>query len=146
MVATATQLGLVPGFALQDGDLLAELFTGGGGLGGGGLGLGNTAAGINLAGSSALNPVVLSATFTIILSAPAGQAFVQLPEIPPGTFVRIYNNTVQIINIALPDPSQSMDGNPGANTTLADGARCDYVYLGFTPGVWVSDLLGSPSV
>lgn len=142
-MATALQLGLVPGFALQDGDLLAELISEGGGGGGGGFGLGSTT---NTNFSAGTTPAPLVASVTIVTSATVTGNQVQLVDIPVCSILRIYNQTAQAVSIVVfpPDPTQQIDGaGAGNSVTLSDNAACDYLYLG--NGNWISDLLGSSS-
>lgn len=147
-MATAIQVGLVPGFALQDGDLLAELLTGGAeGVSPGAMfGLGSTtnpsqgATGNN----SFANAAQLLSSVTVLTTVTATQNSVRLAEIPVGTVMRIYNATANLANVFPPIASQQIDGNPPGNPVFLSGdSRCDYLYLG--AGQWISDLLGTAS-
>jgi hypothetical protein len=147
---TADQVGLVPGFALQDGDKIAQLLEGAGGAGGvtgGGLGLGNTVSlNVNLSGSSNINPVgstqVVSSVTVITVVTPTGNSL-QLATIPVCTLLRVFNQSAEVAHI-FPRTGQSIDGAPASESVwLSGGARCDYLYLG--GNAWISDLLGSPS-
>lgn len=147
---TALEVGLVPGFALQDGDKLAQLIGGGGA--GGGFGLGNTTNGNANVGSSgnasATGAFQIAASVTVVMNATATNNSIQLTNIAPSSMLRIYNETAQLLYI-FPPSGQSVDidtGNPvpvGDAVTLNGGARCDYLYLGSNQ--WISDLLGSSS-
>lgn len=152
-MATAIQLGLVPGFALQDGDLLARLLSGA--FSGGTFGLGNTVNDnvdiTNSGDNTVIGAQQITASVTIITTAtPTGNS-VQLPEILPSTLVRIYNDSTETIYV-FPPTGQSIDGAPNNEAVwLSGGARCDYMFMGYVvvAGVgyqgWKSDLLGSPS-
>lgn len=146
-MATAIQLGLVPGFALQNGDLLAELISGGGTVPPGAMfGLGSTANPSQGAtgNNSFANAAQLTSSISIIPGATATNNSVKLAEIGIGTVMRIYNTSAQLIWVFPPVSFQFIDGNPaGQAVPLSGDARCDYLYLGLN--AWISDLLGSAS-
>lgn len=137
---TAIQLGLVPGFALQDGDLLAKLLASASSFG-----AGPTVAGsVSGTGTTAADATQLTSSVNLLTTLTATNNAVKLPNIPASTMIRIYNNSTVVAHIFPPDLNQSIDtAAAGAAVQLAPGARCDYLYLG--DDRWVSDLLGSPS-
>lgn len=153
-MTTAMQLGLVPGFALQDGDLLAKLLSGGIVAGGaaGGFGLGATAnTNVDLTNSSNANVVgstLITGSVTVVMTATATGNSLQLAPVAPLTFLRIFNESTQAINI-YPPTGQSADivtGAPApinAGVQLSGGVGCDYLYLGSNQ--WITDLLGGNS-
>jgi hypothetical protein len=147
-MTTAIEVGLVPGFALQDGDQIAKLLGGGGGgAGGGGLGLGNTvSSAVDLTGSSNNNIVgatQISSSVSVVTTVTATGNSIQLAVIGIASALRIYNEAADVIYV-FPPTGQSIDGAPvNAAVFLSGGARCEYVYLG--ANAWISDLLGSPS-
>jgi hypothetical protein len=148
-MTTALEVGLVPGFALQDGDQIAKLLggAGGGAGGGGGLGLGNTvSSGVSLVGSSDNNIIgatQVSSSVTVVTTVTATGNSIQLAVIGMASALRIYNESANIMYV-FPPTGQSIDGAPvNAAVFLSGGARCEYVYLG--ANAWISDLLGSPS-
>lgn len=144
---SATKLGLVPGFAQQDGDQLAALFDDVAGNTGGGFGLGPTAnPNFSVVSSAGGTPVPVTASVTVVTGASVTGSLIQLVDIPISTSLRIYNYTAQAIDLAVypPDPTQQIDTyGPGNPVALSSGNACDYLYLG--GGVWVSDVLGAPS-
>lgn len=152
-MATALELGLVPGFALQDGDRLAELIGGSGpGGAGGGFGLGNTASGntdlTNSSNNSATGAMQIVSSVTVVMTATATGNSLQLVPIPVSTALRIYNETGQMIYIFPPtgmsaDISQGIAAPINDGLDLTGGMRCDYLYLGNNQ--WITDLLGSSS-
>lgn len=147
-MATAIQLGLVPGFALQNGDLIAALLSGEGGAAAPGamFGLGSTTNPTQAATGNAsfANAAQLNSSVSVMSSVTATQNSVRLAEIPPGTCMRIYNPTANLLNVFPPATNQSIDGNPNGNAVfLSADARCDYMYIG--NNVWLSDLLGTSS-
>jgi hypothetical protein len=140
--ATADQLGLVPGFALQDGDLLAKLLNEGNALG-----LGNTANGsLDLTGSgnnSIFDAFQIDSSITVLTVVTLTSNSVQLVPIEVASTLRIYNTTPNVAYV-FPPEGQEIDGAPTNGAVwLSGGARCDYVYLG--DGAWISDLLGTAS-
>lgn len=142
-MATAIQMGLVPGFAMQDGDLLAGLLSGGG-LGGGGLGLGHTVSdSFDISSSTQDSPTPAVSTVTVITVA-GDASYFGLVDIPVCSILRVYNNSGNVIGVTTVDPTQQID-NEGAGQAvlLSANNRCDYLYIG--DGNWISDLLGSPS-
>lgn len=147
---TALQVGLVPGFALQDGDKLAQLLGGGAGTGGG-FGLGNTAnANVDLTGSSNNNitgATQVIASVTVLLTVTLTGNSLQLVPVPISSMLRIYNLAANPAFI-FPPTGMSVDmslvGAPAPINTavqLSGGARVDFLYLGNNQ--WISDLLGS---
>lgn len=146
-MATAIQLGLVPGFALQNGDLIAELLTGGAASAPGAMfGLGSTTNPNQAANgnNSFANAAQLNSSVSIIPAIIGNNNSVRLAEIGVGTCMRIYNNAAGVLWVFPPVTSQSIDGSPaGQAVPLSGDARCDYLYLGGNN--WVSDLLGSAS-
>lgn len=144
-MTTAIQVGLVPGFALQDGDKLAQLL-GGGGVSGS-FGLGSTANQNTNLSSTGNNTLVgaslIGSSVTVVGTTTTTNNSVQLAQIPPTTMLRIYNTTANPIYV-FPPTGQTIDSAPLATAVvLSGGARCDYLYLG--NNAWRSDLLGSPS-
>lgn len=147
-MATAIQLGLVPGFALQNGDLIAELLSGEGGAAAPGamFGLGSTTNPAQAATGNAsfANAAQLQSSITVVTTSSATANSLRLAQIPPGTGMRIYNTTANLLNVFPPATNQSIDGNPNGNPVfLSADARCDYMYIG--NNVWISDLLGTSS-
>src|SRR5215831_634675 len=148
-MATAIQLGLVPGFAEQDGDQIARLLSGGGAgpvAPGAAWGLGNTtqpaqaATGNNNFGTAA----PITASVTALTTVTGTNNSVTLPQIVAGTMVRIFNTSANVAYIFPPLLTQHIDtaGN-GQSVFLSGAARCDYMYMG--NNAWLSSLLGSPS-
>lgn len=137
---TAIQVGLMPGFALQDGDQLAKLLASASSFG-----AGPTVAGdVSGTGTTAGDATQLNSSVNLLTTLTATNNAVKLPNIPASTMVRIYNNSTVAAQIFPPDPNQSIDAAAaGAAVQLSPNARCDYLYLGNDH--WVSDLLGSPS-
>jgi hypothetical protein len=141
---TALEVGLVPGFALQDGDLIARLLGGGGA---GNFGLGNTVSGdVDISGSGDNNPdsaYRIMSSVTVITSANSANNSIMLTEVPPLGILRIYNETPEALYI-FPPAGQNVDGDVTDQPVwLSGGARCDYLYLG--NGTWITDLLGTKS-
>jgi hypothetical protein len=139
-MVTAIQVGLVPGFALQDGDKLARLLSGS-------LGLGATSStnfDLSKSGSdSIVGATQIVSTFTIINNVDPAHDSIQLAGIAVGAFLRIFNNSENVVYV-FPPEGQSIDGAPVDTAVwLSGGARCDYYYMG--DGTWVSDLLGTKS-
>lgn len=140
MFPTAIQMGLVPGFALQDGDLLAKLLASAGSFGGSPI----VAGGISGTGTTATSATPLTSSINLLTTLSATNNAIALPAIQPGKMIRIYNNSTVAARIFPPSPEQRIDAAAaGAYVQLAPAARCDYLFLG--NNAWVSDLLGSPS-
>lgn len=148
---TALQVGLVPGFALQDGDRIAQLLGGGGAGMGGGFGLGNTAnANVDLTGSSNNNitgATQVIASVTVLLTVTLTGNSLQLVPVPISAMLRIYNASANPAFI-FPPTGMSVDmsliGAPAPINTaveLSGGDRADFLYLGNNQ--WITDLLGS---
>lgn len=143
-IHTALQFGLVPGYALQDGDKIAALL---GNALAGSMGLGDAAStGVDLTSSSnnsATGAYQVVGSVTQVSTATTTGNSIQLVPIAPNTTLRIYNDSLQVLNV-FPPANQRIDGGAvGAKVTLAAGARCEYLYLGANS--WVSDLLGTKS-
>jgi hypothetical protein len=149
-MASAIQLGLVPGFALQDGDLLAALLSGEAGAVAPGamFGLGSTVnaavSGAGTGNANAATALPLSSSVSVLTTVTATNNSFALAPIQAGTVMRIYNATANLANVFPPNSAQQIDGNPPGNPVFLSGdARCDYMYLGNNQ--WISDLLGTAS-
>jgi len=137
---TAIQFGLMPGFALQDGDLLARLIWNAGAWG-----LGAT---VDIEGHPHGNNNFHEATpitnsFTVVHPSHSNNGL-RLPHIAAGSMVRVYNTGSTHAHIFPADQEQRIDAvPPGQSVWLSGGARCDYVYVG--DNRWLSNLLGGAS-
>lgn len=142
MFPTAIQMGLMSGFALQDGDLLAKLLAGAGNFGGA-PGVGGSAAGA-VGGTNAATAGALTSSINVMTGLTATTNSFSLPNTQAGKIIRIYNDSTVAMQVFPPAANQTIDtAAAGAAVTLSPGARCDYVFMGNNS--WVSDLLGSPS-
>lgn len=148
-MTTALEVGLVSGFALQDGDRIAQLL---GGAGGGGFSLGSAGDVSMDLGSSGNNNIVgavqIISAITVVTTATATNNSVQLASVGVFGVLRIFNRSTTNIYV-FPPTGQSVDlvtTGPvpiNGSVTLIAGGQCDYAYLG--NGQWISDLLGSSS-
>jgi hypothetical protein len=147
-MASAIQLGLVPGFAEQDGDQIARLLSGTGGpiAPGAAWGLGNTVSpAISATGNNNIGAAydIVSSINTVTVATGTNNS-VQLPLINTGSAIRIYNTTASVVYVFPATLTSNIDAAAnGVAVQLAPGARCDYMFMGNNH--WVSNLLGSPS-
>jgi hypothetical protein len=149
-MASAIQLGLVPGFALQDGDLLAALLSGEAGAVAPGamFGLGSTTnpavSGAGTGNNNSATAAMFASSINVLTTVTPTQNSFALAPIQAGTAIRVYNTTSNLAYVFPPNSAMSIDGNPpGQSVPLSGDARCDYLYLG--NNAWVSDLLGTSS-
>src|SRR3974377_264806 len=112
-MASAIQLGLVPGFAEQDGDRIAILLSGGGApvAPGAAWGMGSTTAtGIVATGNNNFGAAYpLAASVNVILTATGTNNSVLLPQIATGTSIRIFNTSAATIYVFPPTLTQKID-------------------------------------
>lgn len=137
----AIQVGLVPGFALQDGDQIAKLLHTNNSWG-----LGNTVEWDGEAhGSNNFDHAAqINASVVILRHVTTTNSGVKLPEIQPIGIIRIYNQTPNVAHVFPPLNDQCIDEVPPAGSVwLSGGARCEYLFLG--DNRWISNLLGSAS-
>ena len=137
----AIQVGLNPGFALQDGDLIARLIAGAGSWA-----LGST---VDLEARASGNNSMASAyevrsSVVVLTHVTATENSVRLPNSGLMTIVRVFNMTPNVARIFPPDGDSRIDAvSPGHSVWLSGNARCDYLHVGTTR--WLSTLLGSAS-
>jgi len=132
-------LGLVPGFALQDGDLMAKLFTDMGAWGLGAL----VNREFQAQGNSRATAAQIRSSVTLVTHAVANNNAVRVPIIPECTSLRLFNHSSPAHAILVYPPNEYMrigELAPGASVTmLATHAALDLLYVG--GGQWYAIVL-----
>jgi len=128
----------MPGFALQDGDLIAKLLT----TSSGGFGLGATVDhNIEGTGTTIGAAKQLQSSVNIIGTNSVTNHAVRLPLLSPVTSVRVYNRGSASSSVFPPNPGQSIDGGaPGAAVSVPDDSAREFMYLGNNS--WISHEIG----
>jgi hypothetical protein len=135
---TANMLGLVPGFALQDGDLMAKLFTDMGGWGLGSL----VDRELRAQGLTFQTAQKIRASVNLVTYANATNDALRLLMIPECTSIRIYNTTTQALKIYPPATDQRIaSAAEGVHVTLPASGRGDFMFIGEKR--WMSATLGA---
>jgi len=138
----AVQVGLVPGFALQDGDRLALLLHEAGSWG---LGL-STDPEVRPEGNNNFDMAQEIRSSVIVLEhVTHTDNSLRLPLIQPGKMIRVYHmGGTHHAHIFPATRQQRIDAAmPGHSVWLSGNARAEYLYIGHNR--WLSNLLGSAS-
>ena len=135
MAAPIVPQPLPPGFALQDGTTLNSLLASQ---------LASSQYNAVANGTSAATGTQITAVFTHFGTVASG-GYAVLPAAKAGTIVYVFNGGANTINIAPYAATDTIDGgSAGAATTLTVAHRGAQFYC-FSPGIWISDLVGAVS-